>query len=85
MTIEEMYGELWKYCYGFDLCGDGCRLFKPDVSCRWNNLSDESTEDCYWFLINEGLISKPEQPEINFVKVECNDEVEPTNDTVQHP
>ena len=23
----------------------------------------DSTEDCYWFLVNEGLIGKPEQPE----------------------
>ena len=62
------------------------RLQKPDDgSCRWNELSDESTEDCYWFLVNEGLISRPEQPKINFVKVERNDEVEPTNDAVQHP
>ena len=76
MTIEEMQRELWKYCYGFNLCGNSCRLCKPGGSCRWNELSDESTEDCYWFLVNEGLISKPEQPEINFVKVERNDEVE---------
>ena len=86
MTIEEMRRELWKYCDGFDLCSDGCRLRKPDDgSCRWYDFSDESAEDCYWFLVNEGLISKPEQPEINFVKVERNDEVEPTNDAVQHP
>ena len=84
MTIKEMRRELWKYCGEFDLCGDGCRLRKPDDgSCRWNNLSDISTEDCYHFL--ERLIGKPEQPEINFVKVERNDEVEPTNDAVQHP
>ena len=85
MTIEEMHRELWKYCYGFNLCGNSCRLCKPDGSCRWNELSVESTEDCYWFLVNEGLISKPEQSEINFVKAERNDEVEPTNDAVQHP
>lgn len=85
MTIEEMYRELWKYCYGFDLCGDSCRLHTPEGGCIWNNLNDESTEDCYWFLVNEGLIGKPEQPEINFVKVKRNDEVEPTNDAVQHP
>ena len=88
MTIEEMYRELWKYCYGFDLCSDGCRLHNPNdgrCRCRWNNLSYESTEDCYWFLVNEGLIGKPEQPEINFVKAERNDEVKPTNDAVQHP
>ena len=60
MTIEEMRRELWKYCYGFDFCGDGCRLRKPDSGCRWNNLSGESTEDCYHFLIAEGLIGKPE-------------------------
>ena len=85
MTIEEMRRELWKYCDEFILCVDGCRLYKPEGGCIWNDLSDESTEDCYWFLVNEGLISKPEQPEINFVKVERNDEVEPTNDAVQHP
>ena len=85
MTIEEMHRKLWKYCYGFNLCGNSCRLCKPDGSCRWNELNDESTEDCYWLLVNEGLISKPEQPEINFVKAERNDEVEPTNDAVQHP
>ena len=84
MTIKEMRRELWKYCGEFDLCGDGCRLRKPeDGSCRWNELSDENTEDCYHFL--ERLIGKPEQPEINFVKVERKDEVEPTNDAVQHP
>ena len=86
MTIDEMRNRLDKYCKGFDLCSDGCRLRKPDDgSCRWNEFIDESTEVCYWFLVNEGLISKPEQPEINFVKVERNDEVEPTNDAVQHP
>ena len=85
MTIEEMHGELRKYCGEFYRCGDGCRLRTLDGSCKWNDLSEESTEDCYWFLVNEGLISKPEQPEINFVKVEHNDEVEPTNDAVQHP
>ena len=85
MTIDEMRRELWKYCDGFSLCSDGCRLRKPDGDCKWDDLSDENTEDCYWFLVNEGLISKPEQPEINFVKVERNDEVEPTNDAVQHP
>ena len=85
MTIEEMHGELRKYCGEFYRCGDGCRLRKPDGACRWNNLSYESTEDCYWFLVNEGLIGKPEQSEINFVKAERNDEVEPTNDAVQHP
>ena len=85
MTLEEMHRELWKYCYGFNLCGNSCRLCKPDGSCRWNELNDESTEACYWLLVNEGLIGKPEQPEINFVKAERNDEVEPTNDAVQHP
>ena len=84
MTIEEMRNRLDKYCKGFDLCSDGCRLCKPgDDRCRWNEFSDESTEDCYHFLV--GLIGKPEQPEINFVKVERNDEVEPTNGAVQHP
>ena len=85
MTIDEMHGELRKYCGEFYRCRDGCRLRKPDSSCRWNDLSYESTEDCYHFLIAEGLIGKPEQPEINFVKVERSDEVEPTNDAVQHP
>ena len=73
MTIDEMRNKLDKFCEGFDLCIDGCPLRKPDDgSCRWNNLSDKSTEDCYHFL--EGLIGKPEQPEINFVKVEHNDD-----------
>ena len=88
MTIDEMRNSLDKYCKKFDLCSDGCRLRNPnDGSCRcsWDDLSGGSTEDCYWFLVNEGLISKPEQPEIKFVKVERNDEVEPTNDAVQHP
>ena len=86
MTIEEMRGELWNYCDRFTLCGDGCRLCKPDDgSCRWNEFSDECIEDCYHFLIAEGLIGKPEQPEINFVKAERNNEVKPTNDAVQHP
>ena len=86
MTIDEMRNRLDKYCKGFNFCFNNCRLSNPDTGrCRWNNLSDESTEDCYWFLVNEGLISKPEQPEINFVKAERNDEAEPTNDAVQHP
>ena len=87
MTIEEMHRKVDKYCasLGPHTC-KGCRLRNPDDgSCRWNELSDESTEDCYHFLIAEGLIGKPEQPEINFVKVERNDEVEPTNNAVQHP
>ena len=87
MTIDEMRNKLEEYCYGFDYCKNDCRLYNPYTGCRlrWNDFSDESTEDCYWFLVNEGLISKPEQPEINFVKVERNDEVEPTNGAVQHP
>ena len=76
MTIEEMRNKLTEYCYGFIHCENGCRLRKPGGFCRWNDLSDESTEDCYWFLVNEGLISKPEQPEINFTKTELTDEVE---------
>ena len=85
MTIDEMRNRLDKYCKGFDLCSDDCRLCKSnDGSCIWDALSDESTEDCYWFLVNEGLISKPEQPEINFVKAERNDEVEPTNGAAKH-
>ena len=83
MTIDEMRNRLDKYCKGFDLCIDGCPLRKPDDgSCRWNNLSDKSTEDCYHFL--ERLIGKPEQPEINFVKVERKGEVEPTNGAAKH-
>ena len=85
MTIDEMRNMLDKYCKSFYLWSDGCRLHTPEGGCIWNDLSDESTEDCYWFLVNEGLIGKPEQPEINFVKVERNDAVEPTNDAVQHP
>ena len=84
MTIDEMRNKLTEYCYGFIHCENGCRLRKPGSGCRWNELNDESTEDCYWFLVNEGLIGKPEQPEINFVKVERNDEVEPTNDAAKH-
>ena len=86
MTIEEMRRELWKYCDGFEIhqCGDKCRLRSLDGDCKWNENSDESTEDCYHFLIAEGLIGKPEQPEINFVKVERNDEVEPTNGAAKH-
>ena len=83
MTIDEMRNRLTDYCYGFIHCENGCRLRKPGGFCRWNDLSDESTEDCYHFL--ERLIGKPEQPEINFVKAERNDEVEPTNDAVQRP
>ena len=83
MTIDEMRNKLTEYCYGFIHCENGCRLRKPGSGCRWNDVSDESTEDCYHFL--ERLIGKPKQPEINFVKVERNDEVEPTNDAVQHP
>ena len=85
MTIDEMRNKLMEYCYGFIHCENGCRLRKPGGFCRWNDLSDESTEDCYHFLIAEGLIGKPEQPEINFVKAERNDEVKSTNDAVQHP
>ncbi len=85
MTVDEMRNKLTEYCYEFEYCEENCRLRKPDIGCRWNYHSDESTEDCYWFLVNEGLISKPEQPEINFVKAKRNDEVEPTNDAVQHP
>ena len=86
MTIEEMRSEVNKYCDSLDsLFCEGCRLKSPNKGCRWHSSDDKSTEDCYWFLVNEGLISKPEQPEINFVKVERNDEVEPTNDAVQHP
>ena len=60
MTIDEMRNKLTEYCYGFIHCENGCRLRKPDSGCRWNNLSGESTEDCYHFLIAEGLIGKPE-------------------------
>ena len=85
MTIDDMRIELSKYCDGFNICSDGCRLRKPEGGCRWVELDDESTKDYYWFLVNEGLIGKPEQPEINFIKVDRNDEVEPTNDAVNHP
>ena len=86
MTIDEMRSEVNKYCDSLDsLFCEGCRLKSPNKGCRWYSSDDKSTEDCYLFLVNEGLISKPEQPEINFVKVERNDEVEPTNDAVQHP
>ena len=85
MTIHDMRIELSKYCDGFYNCSDGCRLRKPDGNCAWDKRGDESTIDCYWFLIAKGLIVKPEQPKINFVKVERNDEVKPTNDAVNHP
>lgn len=85
MTIEEMHRELWKYCCRFNLCRNGCRLYTPKCGCIWNELSDESTDDCYRFLIAEGLIGKPEQPEINFVKVERNDEVDDKNDKIKTP
>lgn len=86
MTIEEMCSEVSKYCDSlYSLFCEGCRLKSPNKSCGWYSSDDESTEDCYHFLIAEGLIGKPEQPEINFVKVERNDEVEPANDAVQHP
>ena len=86
MTIDEMRRKVDKYCasFGPNIC-KGCRLYGPGDSCGWYHDNDESTEDCYWFLVNEGLIGKPEQPEINFVKAERNDEVEPKNDAVQHP
>ncbi len=84
MTIEQMKAEISKYCNRFDNCSDGCRLCNPNGSCRCL-LSKISDEECYWFLIAEGLIDKPEQPEINFVKVERNDEVEQKNDAVNHP
>ena len=76
MTIHEMRSELRKYCDGFAYCSDGCRLRKPSGGCGWLPGSDDCTEDCYHFLVAEGLIVKPEQPKINFVKVERNDEVE---------
>ena len=86
MTIEEMRSEVNKYCDSLNsLFCEGCRLKSPNKGCRWYSSDDKSTKDCYWFLVNEGLIGKPEQPEINFVKAERKDEVEPTNDAVQHP
>lgn len=84
MTIEEMREEVRAYCESKPHC-NGCRLEKNELECRWDDEDDVSTEECYWFLINEGLIGKPEQPEINFVKVERNDEVEQVNDAVNHP
>ena len=85
MTIEEMRSEVNKYCDSLNsLFCEGCRLKSPNKGCRWYSSDDKSTEDCYWFLVNEGLISKPEQPEINFVKAERNDEVEPTNGAAKH-
>ena len=84
MTIDQMHKEVKGYCFRTPYCAE-CRLITPDAVCGWNPADEISTEDCYWFLVNEGLISNPEQPEINFVKVERNDAVEPTNDAVQHP
>ena len=76
MTIEEKRKELIKYCGAFNHCGHGCQLRKPDGGCHWFPGDDKKTEDCYWFLVNEGLIGKPEQPGINFIKTERTDEVE---------
>ena len=75
MTIDQMYKEVKGYCFRTPYCAE-CRLITPDAVCGWNSADEISTEDCYWFLVNEGLISKPKQPEINFVKAERNDEVE---------
>ena len=83
MTIDQMYKEVKGYCFHTPYCAE-CRLITPDAVCGWNSADEISTEDCYWFLVNEGLISKPEQPEINFAKVERNDEVEPTNGAAKH-
>ena len=83
MTIDQMYKEVKGYCFHTPYCAE-CRLITPDAVCGWDSADDISTEDCYWFLVNEGLISKPEHPEINFVKVERNDEVKPTNDAAKH-
>ena len=83
MTIDQMYKEVKGYCFHTPYCAD-CRLITPDAVCGWDSADDISTEDCYWLLVNEGLISKPEQPEINFVKAERKDEVEPTNGAAKH-
>ena len=86
MTIKEMHSEVNKYCNSFySLNCKGCMLETSDKKCIWLPGGDESTMGCYWFLMAKGLIGKPEQPEINFIKAERNDEVEPTNDTVNHP
>ena len=83
MTIDQMYKEVKGYCFRTPFCAE-CRLITPDAVCGWNSADEISTEDCYHFLIAEGLIGKPEQPEINFVKVERNDEAEPTNGAAKH-
>lgn len=83
MTINGMIKEIKEYCNKYPDC-NGCRLMDSEDCCRWNINDPESTEDCYWFLVYEGLIGKPEQPEINFVKVDRNDEIEQTNDAVNH-
>ena len=83
MTIDQMYKEVKGYCFHTPYCAE-CRLITPDAVCGWDSADDISTEDCYWFLVNEGLIGKPEQSEINFVKAERNDEVEPTNGAAKH-
>ena len=75
MTIDQMYKEVMGYCFHTPYCAE-CRLITPDAVCGWDSADDISTEDCYHFLIAEGLIDKPEQSEINFVKVERTDEVE---------
>ena len=83
MTIDQMYKEVKGYCFRTPCCAE-CRLITPDAVCGWDSADDISTEDCYHFLIAEGLIGKPEQPEINYVKVERNDVVEPTNGAAKH-
>ena len=77
MTIKEMRSEVNKYCDSFySLDCKGCMLETSDKKCIWLPGGDESTMGCYWFLMAKGLIGKPEQPEINFIKAERNDEVE---------
>lgn len=84
MTIEQMYDEVAAYCEGFERCTDGCRLRKTDGGCRWDYTRDnDNSEDCYWFLIAEGLIGKPEQPEVNFVKVEQTNDVIPIDEILK--
>ena len=65
MTIDDMRSEVNKYCDSFySLACKGCMLETSDKKCRWLPGGDKSTEACYWFLVNEGLISKPVQDEV---------------------
>ena len=78
ITIEEMHDEIRAYCNKFPRCL-GCRLCDSEGACRWY-ATIENEEDCYWFLVNEGLIGAPKQPKVNFVKADPDDEVKQADD-----